>query len=180
VAAEFVEEGLGIGLEIIEGCAVMVVRDPCPHHTKQMILRLQVRRVRRQVDQLEPATVAAQQGSDLSGFLGAVDMGIVTEHQGFSSSRAGAPDECLAQGAEGMTIPMVGVAAQDRAVPPIGGSEEMAFPIGPRSRDLPLVAAAHPTPGEGRQQCQFRFIFDVQIYPRRRAGFERLGAALFP
>lgn len=179
MAAEFVEEGLGIGLKIIEGCAVMVMRDPRPHQTKQMILRLQVRRVRRQVSQLEPATVAVQQVGDLAGFLGAVDMGIVTEHQGFSPSRAGAPDERIAQGAEGTTIPMVGVAAQDRAIPPIGGGKEMAFPIGPRRRDLALVAAAHPAPGEGRQQCQLRFVFDVQVYPRRGIGFERLGAALF-
>lgn len=158
---------------------MVVVRHPAPYHANQMILWLQVRGVRRQIDQPEPVPMALEEGGDLTGFFRPMDMGIVTEHDDSPPPRPGTPNQRVAQGAEGLAIPMVGVAAHDRPVSPVGGGEEMAFPIGPRGRNLPLVAAAHPAARQRGQQRQFRFVLDVQIDPRRRAQFERLGATLF-
>lgn len=179
MTTERMKPSLRIGFEHVRAGAMVIVGHATPQDTKQMVQGLEFRGVRGQVDQFQPAAMALQQCGDLARFLRPVDVGVVDHHEGLAPSASGAPDEGIAQGTKRGGVAPVGIAAQGGAVPPIGGGKEMALPIGPGRRDLPLVAPSHPAAGERRQQREFGFVLGVQVTPRRRRRQERPGASLF-
>jgi hypothetical protein len=179
MAREFTEERLRIGLEGIQGLTMVVMGHPSAQNPKQVIQGLQLWRVGREEDQPQPWAMSSQQRGDLSRLFGTVEPGIVDENNGLPPSGPRSRDESIAQGAERETIPAVSVQADRRAAAPIHGGKEVPFAIGSRGRDLPLPPPSRPATGQGGQQGQLRFVLDVQIYPRRRAHFERLGAGPF-
>lgn len=179
MARELAEERLRIGLERIERSAMVVVGHPSAQDSKRVIQGLELWRVGREEDQLQPWAVPMQERSDLPRLVGTMEPGIVEKEDGLPPSAPRAMDEGIAQGAARETISAVSVPTDRRAGAPVHGSKEMPFAIGSRGRDLPLRPPARPAAGQGGQQGQFRFILDVQIYPRRRADFERLGAGPF-
>ena len=179
MAREFAEERLRIGLEGIQGLTMVVMDHPSAQNPKQVIQGLQLWRVGREEDQLQPWPVPLQERSDLPRLVRAMEPGIVEKDDGLPPSAPRSTDKSIAQGAERETVPAVSVQTDRRAAAPIHGGKEVPFAIGSRSRDLPLPSPARPAAGQGGQQSQLRFVLDVQIYPRRRAEFERLGAGPF-
>lgn len=157
----------------------MIVGDPASEDSKQMIQRLELWRVRWQIDQLEPLTMPLQQSSHGARLLRAMEKRIVGEHDSTASPPPRAADQGIAQGAERDGISPIRVAAKRSPGAPVRPGEEMAFPIGPGGRDLALVAATGPATGQGRQEGEFGFVFYIQIGPRRRAYEKRLGPGSF-
>ncbi len=144
-----------------------------------MIQGLQLWRVRGQVDQLQPASMMSQQRGDVARLFGTVEVGIVCQDDRSTAPGSRSTHQRIAQGAEGEAIPPVGVTANDCAVAPVDGREEVPLAIGARGRDLGLMASPHPAAGQGGQQRQFSLILRIHIRARRGTYFERLGAGLF-
>lgn len=103
-ARELVEEGLGIGLESIQGATMVVVGHPSTQDPKQVIQGLQLWRIGREEDQVQPGAMPLQERSDLSRLLRAMEPGIVGEHDGLAPTRPRPVHEDIHQGAEGQML----------------------------------------------------------------------------
>lgn len=172
------EQLLCVGLERIQGDAMMIVRDMTAQHAEEVIQGVVLGRVGGQVDHLQPTTMPPQQCGDLARLVRAVEARVVHKHDRSAASRPRPTHERLAQGAERHRLAPLPVAPENSALPPVDRREQMALAVLARGGDLPVVAPPHPATGQGGQQCQFGFILEVEIGPRRRAYFERLGARL--
>lgn len=158
---------------------MVVVGHPSTQDSKQVIQGLELGRIGGEEDQFQPGAVPVQERRDLSRLVRAMEPSIVGEDDSLAPSGPRPVHEDIHQGAERETVPAIRVPSHRRAGAPIHGSKEVPFAIGPRGRDLPLVSPARPATSQGGQQGQLRLIFNVQVYPRRRAALERLGADPF-
>ena len=95
MTSELTEESFGIGFERVQTGAMVIVRDSPPQDAKQVVQGLELRGVRGQVHQLQPAAMALQQRGNL-----------VAPHGGALPPVGGGKQKAFLVGAWGGDLPL--------------------------------------------------------------------------